>query len=225
MLRVFFSLLLLSCSALHAEEFFSVAPCRVLDTRQLGGPLPANAQLDFQVRGTPGGSQGGEVGCGIPAWATGVVANLSVVGAAGAGYARLWSFDQSEPFETSILFNAGNTNDNMTVPIAGIFSIADLSFKTTQATHVVVGIMGYTAPGPTTGVSGSVFDILSGGPNFAEVIVDTGDEYARIWCGTGPVPASACYALDFGEIVHVLGSPHIAGGIVIVAHQLVEQVP
>jgi len=66
------------------QDFYTVAPCRLVDTRlgpgPLGGPaLEAQTTRTFDLHGV----------CGVPASARAVALNVTVTGAAGAGHLRL----------------------------------------------------------------------------------------------------------------------------------------
>ena len=67
--------------------FFSVTPCRVVDTRNPAGPTGGPALAGGQTRSFP--VSGGT--CGIPATALAVSVNLTAVGAAAAGHFTLFA--------------------------------------------------------------------------------------------------------------------------------------
>src|SRR5439155_14966640 len=57
-----------------------VTPCRILDTRIVGGPIAAGGQRNFLVTGTNLSGQGGSAtGCGVPTAATAAVINFVAV--------------------------------------------------------------------------------------------------------------------------------------------------
>lgn len=95
-----------------AVQFYTVAPCRIVDTRgalgPVGGPaIPAAGAPDraFTLTGT----------CGIPAGATAVSANLTVVGAASVGFLTLYRGDGAASATSTINFNPGSTRANAAV--------------------------------------------------------------------------------------------------------------
>jgi uncharacterized repeat protein (TIGR01451 family) len=65
--------------SLAAEDFYTLAPCRVVDTRA-SSALASGVTRTFNVTGS----------CGIPAGAKAVAANVTVVGPSGAGYVSLY---------------------------------------------------------------------------------------------------------------------------------------
>ncbi|HSB62949.1 MAG TPA: hypothetical protein VLJ18_02240, partial [Thermoanaerobaculia bacterium] len=90
-------------------SFFSLVPCRVLDTRNalgaLGGPplLPAgSADRAFAVTGT----------CGIPVDAAALSVNVTVTNTAGNGYLSLYRGDGARTGTYSISFLTGQTRAN-----------------------------------------------------------------------------------------------------------------
>src|SRR6185295_11397258 len=88
-------------------QFFIVAPCRLLDTRDpfgaWGGPaLPPGGQRVVRVAGR----------CGIPATAKAISANVSVVGPAQTGHLRAFPGDSIAPNAALINFSAGQTRTN-----------------------------------------------------------------------------------------------------------------
>jgi hypothetical protein len=89
-------------SAAGPYQFFTLAPCRVVDTRNptgpLGGPsLAGGATRSFPITGT----------CGIPSTAKAVVFNVAVVGPTGSGNMRIWPYNTTMPLVSTINFDAG----------------------------------------------------------------------------------------------------------------------
>jgi IPT/TIG domain len=82
-------------------DLFTLAPCRVVDTRSLstGGPaLAAFSTRTFALAGS----------CGVPATAVAVAANLTVV-SGGAGYFAAFPADVVNPGNRNVSFGAGQT--------------------------------------------------------------------------------------------------------------------
>ena len=72
-----------------APEFIPLAtPCRALDTRVTGTPVPANAPTTIQISGVTTGP-GGD--CGVPATAVGAALNFTITQAQGLGHLTVWS--------------------------------------------------------------------------------------------------------------------------------------
>jgi pseudomonalisin len=119
-------------------DFYTVAPCRVLDTRLPSGPLGGPALAAGEVRDLPLAGN-----CGIPADAEAVVANLTVVNPSAQGYFDL-SVTGSFGHTSTLNFRAGQTRaNNAVVPLFGNgHTKAHLAMATGQA-DLVVDVTGY----------------------------------------------------------------------------------
>jgi len=95
--------------------YFTVAPCRIVDTRNpngpLGGPaLPPAATRTFDVVASP---------CGIPLTAQAISANVTITAPAMPGYLTLFPADVTKPLVSSINFQTGQTRaNNVILPIS-----------------------------------------------------------------------------------------------------------
>jgi N-acetylneuraminic acid mutarotase len=126
---------------LPPADFFTVTPCRLVDTRNAAGPtggpaLSPDATRSFTVTGGV---------CGIPSTAIAVSVNLTAVGAAAAGYLTLFASDGSMPLPGSIYFTPGMTRANNAIVLlardgSGTISVYDGS---TRAVHFVLDVNGY----------------------------------------------------------------------------------
>jgi len=81
------------------QDLFSITPCRVYDSRSNGGPLNQGTEYTVPVAGT----------CGIPANATAVSVNLTIVGATGTGELWLYPAGGSPPSVSVFPFSTGRT--------------------------------------------------------------------------------------------------------------------
>lgn len=91
-------------------KFYTLAPCRVIDTRgaasSLAGPLlQAGSPRLFALSGA----------CGIPATALAISANVTVAGAGAAGYLTLGASDRGLPATSTVNFRAGSIKANNAV--------------------------------------------------------------------------------------------------------------
>src|SRR6266496_2115286 len=94
-------------------SYYSVTPCRLLDTR-LPGQGPALTSGVSRVVTVTGGS------CGIPAIAGAIAVNITSVGSTDAGNLRLYPGDGAVPTTSALNFAAGQTRANNGVfPLAG----------------------------------------------------------------------------------------------------------
>jgi len=118
-----------------ATRFFTVSPCRVLDTRSpASGPALA-ASTERAV--TVGGS------CGVPPTAKAVSANLTVTQPTTAGNLALFPTG-SAPSTSTLNYTAGQTRGNNAV--VSLSSTAALSIRCNQAggsAHVILDVNGY----------------------------------------------------------------------------------
>ncbi|HBL31487.1 MAG TPA: hypothetical protein DD490_32085 [Acidobacteria bacterium] len=120
-------------------DFYTLGPCRLLDTRAgfsaTGGPaLPATVPRVLATGGL----------CGLPAGAKALAVNLTVVGPPGAGYVRLFPGDGEPTATASITFAAGQIlSNNAVVPLASSGSGTLALQSSTAGVHVVLDVMGY----------------------------------------------------------------------------------
>lgn len=136
-----------------------VAPCRIIDTRVVGGPIAAGAQRSFYAAVNNYSTQGGSATtCGIPFGpATAVVVNVVAVNPAAAGDLRAFAFGGTLP--TASIINYAKVND---VTSGGLLNIAnaftlkicdpavvtcptsDFTIQAdTSATQVVMDVLGF----------------------------------------------------------------------------------
>ena len=155
----------------NAQDFYSVAPCRLLDTREalgeFGGPmLSAGAQRSYRIPLT---------NCSVPSSAKAYSLNSTIVPPAFLGYLTLWPFGSGQPFVSTLNAIDGAITSNAAIVPAGTAG-AVASYVTNQ-THLILDINGYfattgaltTLTDPTTGVSVIIPDgwasQLDPGPN------------------------------------------------------------
>jgi len=121
-------------------DYYTVSPCRLVDTRKpdgpLGGPaLVASASRTFVLTGI----------CGVPATAKALMLNMAAVQPAAQGFLSLYPANQGEPLASSINFRAGTTlSNNATVPLA-TDSSGSVTVKngSAGALHFVLDVTGY----------------------------------------------------------------------------------
>jgi len=93
-----------------AVLFYTVPPCRVLDTRDPAGTYGGPSLQPGATRSWALASQ-----CGIPSNARAVSANVTITAATQPGYLTLFPGDGSQPLASSINFTAGQTRANNAV--------------------------------------------------------------------------------------------------------------
>lgn len=98
------------------QQFYTVTPCRVLDTREITGPYggPAlsstNGPRTFVLAGT----------CSLPADASAVSINVTVTGASEAGDLRLYPGATVAPLASAINYASGQTRASNAVVALGV---------------------------------------------------------------------------------------------------------
>ena len=91
-------------------RFFSVTPCRLIDTRNPPGPTGGPSLLASQTRTFALAGA-----CGIPATAKALSVNVTTVAPASAGFLTLYPTDQQTGGTSTINFSAGRTLANNAV--------------------------------------------------------------------------------------------------------------
>ncbi len=128
-----------------------VAPCRILDTRNVAaGAIAANSTRNFVAFGVSSfASQGGSAtNCGVnPLAATAVAINLTAVTPAAAGYATAYPFGTTQPLAASVNYAAGDiVNNALIVQTPNPIASFDFTLYTFASSHYVADIVGYFAP-------------------------------------------------------------------------------
>lgn len=135
--------------------------CRVLDTRNLGGPIPNGTEYSFKVRGQVGGLQGGLNGCGLPIEASGAVLNVVAI-PYGPGHIQVYSLGNSPVGSNSRLNfqlpGAAIANEmlvRLNQPINTLVNEIVIRPSTSSA-HLIVDLVGWT------GEANPTFPIIRG---------------------------------------------------------------
>ncbi len=122
---------------LSGPEFIPLAtPCRALDTRVTGTPVPANEPTTIQISGvTTGGTN-----CGVPSTAVGAALNFTITEPQGFGYMTAWP-SGSLPLASVVNFVPGETVANAVD--MGLGAGGRVIVQPIVTTHLVVDIYGY----------------------------------------------------------------------------------
>ena len=123
----------------RATSFYTLGPCRLVDTRNpagsRGGPaLGAGAPRTFPISGA----------CGVPPTAWAVSLNVTVTQPTAAGNVRLFPGGTPSPWTSSLNYAAGATRANNA--IAALGSAGDLTALASQAggsVHLILDLNGY----------------------------------------------------------------------------------
>lgn len=125
-----------------ATQFYVVTPCRLVDTRNAGGPFGGPA---LGAAGAPDRSFVLAGTCGIPAGATVVSANVTVVGASALGHLSIYPGDGSPTGTSVINFNPANaraSNALLRLALDGSGSVK-VTNGASGAVHLVLDVNGY----------------------------------------------------------------------------------
>ncbi len=120
-------------------QFFAVAPCRVVDTRNPnstnGGPIfNAGTQRDFAIRGN----------CGVPTSAKAVSLNVTITGATQGSFLTLWPSGGARPVVSTINFTFSDPALANGAIVGLSTSASDLSvYNSSGNVHVILDVTGY----------------------------------------------------------------------------------
>lgn len=121
------------------QDFYTLAPCRLLDTRQpygaTGGPaLPPGIARVIVATGR----------CGVPANARALAVNVTVFNPPAGGNVRLFPGDRDSTATSTINFSTGITRaNNAIVPLAASGTGALALQSSSAGVHVVLDVTGY----------------------------------------------------------------------------------
>lgn len=120
-------------------SFFTVPPCRVLDTRNANGPfggpaLSAGLTRSFGVSGQ----------CGIPATARAVSVNMTVTQGAVAGHLTAFPGGTPQPLVSSVNFRGSQTRaNNAVLQLGSAGNVAVISGQASGTVHFILDVNGY----------------------------------------------------------------------------------
>jgi M6 family metalloprotease-like protein len=115
-------------------SFYTVTPCRVLDTRLPAGSLPFSGTQTVNVSGST---------CAPSATSQAYVLNATVVPPGALGYLTLWAQGATQPVVASLNASDGAVTGNLAiVPTAN----GSISAFASNPTHLVLDLFGYFAP-------------------------------------------------------------------------------
>ena len=125
-----------------ASSFVPITPCRLVDTRASSTvgtrstPLGSGETATFTVHGTNGN-------CSIPATASAVAANATVVNGTAASFLTLWPSDQARPTASSLNWVGGQAPTPNKVDIK-LSSDGKLSaFNNVGTVDLLIDVVGY----------------------------------------------------------------------------------
>jgi hypothetical protein len=117
--------------------FYTVVPCRVIDTRA-SAPLLGGLARRVAVTGV----------CGVPAEARAVSANVTVTGPTAGGFVQVYPAGDALPTATNVSFGPGQTRAAFAVLGLGSDGSVDATagLDTPGVAHLIVDVNGYYAP-------------------------------------------------------------------------------
>lgn len=117
-------------------SYFTVSPCRVIDTRiGSGGILSSGVARNFPI----------ELACAVPPTAVAVASNVTVIDPTGGGFFSAYPGGTPPPATTTINFGAGQTRANQAILGLGADgSVTVLPFLSGGGqAHLVIDVTGY----------------------------------------------------------------------------------
>jgi hypothetical protein len=121
------------------QGLYTLAPCRLVDTRRpagaLGGPaLAAGGMRSFDVGGA----------CGIPPTARAIAVNVTVAAPTAPGHLRVWAADELVPLTSTLNFAAGQSrSSDAVVRLGAAASFSVFCGMPSGSTDLVVDVTGY----------------------------------------------------------------------------------
>jgi serine protease len=122
-----------------ALSYFTLTPCRVVDTRGPdgvnGGPILGPAtQRDFAIRGN----------CGVPTSAKAVTLNVAITAATTVSFLSAWPSGQARPIVATINFRSTDQALSNGATVGLSTNAQDLSvYNSDGNVHVILDVTGY----------------------------------------------------------------------------------
>jgi hypothetical protein len=138
------------------QTYTPITPCRVIDTRNAGGVIPANGSRNFEFTGRANFAfQGGASSCpGLPlsGAVSAVALNVTVVFPNGDGFVTAYPFGQTRPLASTVNYTSNDIRGNLAlVPLGrSLSSDFEVSIYSFAQTHIVADMVGYFAPPQAT---------------------------------------------------------------------------
>lgn len=119
-----------------ALDYFTISPCRLVDTRTTHPPaLAAQSTRTFVATGS----------CGVPSTAKAVSVNLTAVGPASPGFVTLFPGNGLAPSASSLNFSSGQTRGNNAIVLLATDGAGTIGVRNGSAgtVHFVLDVNGY----------------------------------------------------------------------------------
>ncbi len=128
-------------------QFFSVVPCRIVDTRGAAGPLGGPYLAALKTRVFPVLKSN----CQLPPTAKAYSLNVTVIPAGHLGYLSTWPTGQPQPLVSTLNALTGATTANAAIVPAG--TSGNVSVYVTNNADLLLDVNGYFAPPGVGGTS------------------------------------------------------------------------
>jgi RHS repeat-associated protein len=114
-------------------DFFTLTPCRVLDTRDQSAPLTPGETRTVALAGV----------CGIPSSATAVSVNITAIDATAQGEMTAWPANEPQPATSAISYQTGLNRANNGILKLGNGALAFYANQLSGTVHLVIDVNGY----------------------------------------------------------------------------------
>jgi uncharacterized repeat protein (TIGR01451 family) len=116
-------------------DYYSLAPCRLVDTRSVGGAMTSGVERSFVVAGE----------CGIPADAVAVAVNVTAFQPSSSGNAMIYQNPGVPPVTSVINFQPGIVRANNAIVTIADDGTIQVKFNLNGGgtSHLIIDIMGY----------------------------------------------------------------------------------
>jgi hypothetical protein len=121
-------------------RFYSLDPCRILDTRLADGPLGGPMPQAGSTRAFPVSSSA----CGVPPTAQAYSLNATVLPSPVLGFLTLFPTGAARPLASTLNAVDGSLTSNAAIVPSGI--TGQISAYVTERTHLILDLNGYFAP-------------------------------------------------------------------------------
>lgn len=117
-------------------NFYTLPPCRVVDTRILGGPIIGGSKRELSVAGA----------CGLSAGASAYSFNITAVPRGPLGFMTVWPPPGGRPVVSTLNGPKGLVTANAALVPAGASPAGSVDVYVTDASDVVIDVNGYFRP-------------------------------------------------------------------------------
>ena len=176
-----------------------LAPCRIADTRNVGGPISGGFSRGFKgYSATNFAAQGGtsSSNCGIPQNPSALMINIAAPASTHGGYLTVWPYATTMPLASNLDYKTGDLANN---EIAAKMTIGnatdDFSVYANGTTNVVIDVVGYfMAPvaTPLETTTASRFDSIPAGTQVSGLTLSCPTGYA--------ITGGGCFTDDTGNV-------------------------